>query len=70
MDIGNVDNVKEFLTSRGIPGAGGVRLAGDRVRWGRLSLVDYGEFFTVEDPLADRDFYGNTVDEALEDYYG
>lgn len=66
----NLEKVKEFLQSRGLPGGAGVRLEGDRVRWGRLSLVDYGEFYTVEDPLADRDFYGTTVEEALEDYYG
>ena len=66
----NLEKVKEFLQSRGLPGASGVRLEGDCVRWGRLKLVDYGEFFTVEDPMADRDFYGTTVEEALGDYYG
>ena len=66
----NVEKVKEFLESRGLPGASGVYLEGDRVRWGKLSLVDYGEFFAVEDPMADRDFVGDSVEEALEEYYG
>ena len=66
----NAEKVKEFLESRGLPGASGVRPEGDRVRWGRLSLVDYGDFFAVEDPMADHDFIGNSVDEALEEYYG
>ena len=66
----NVEKVKNFLASRKLPGGSGVHLEGDRVRWGRLSLVDYGDFFAVEDPMADHDFIGNSVDEALEEYYG
>jgi len=68
--MGNVEKVRDYLESRGLPGATGVRLDGDRVRWGRLSLVDYGEFFSVEDPMADRDFVGGSVEEALSEYYG
>lgn len=66
----NVEKVREFLGSRGLPGGSGVRLEGDCVRWGRLKLVDYGEFFAVEDPLAGMDFVGDTVEGALEEYYG
>lgn len=64
------DRVRAYLGEHGLSGAGTVRVDGDRVRWGRLSLVDYGEFFAVEDPMADRDFVGSSVEEALEEYYG
>ena len=66
----NVEKVKNFLASRNIPGGSRVHLDGDTVKWGRLSLVDYGEFFSVEDPMADHDFIGDTVEEALEEYDG
>ena len=64
-----VERVKNFLISRNLP-ADGVKLDGDKVRWGRLSLVDYGDFVCVEDPMANHDFVGDTVEEALAEYYG
>lgn len=64
-----VERVKKFLVSRNLP-ADGVKFDGERVRWGRMSLVDYGDFVSVEDPMSDHDFVGATVEEALTEYYG
>ena len=68
--MSTIEQVRQFLLSRGLPGADSLRQDGTDVSWGRLTLVDYGDFFAVQDPLATSDAVGDSPVEALEEYFG